>query len=58
MHDVRHTHASILLSQGASLKAVSQRLGHANAALTLRIYAHCLPGDDEKLSAAIAGVMA
>lgn len=56
-HDMRHTHASILLSQGASLKAVSQRLGHANAALTLRIYAHCLPGDDAKLAGMIGALM-
>jgi integrase len=56
-HDMRHSHASILLSQGASLKAVSQRLGHANAALTLRIYAHVMPGDDAKLADVMAGVM-
>jgi integrase len=45
--------ASILLSGGESLRAVSQRLGHTNPALTLRVYAHCLPGDDERLSAAL-----
>jgi integrase len=49
-HDLRHSHASILLSAGASLRAVSQRLGHSNAALNLRIYAHCLPGDDARLA--------
>jgi integrase len=49
-HDLRHTVASILLSSGHSLRAVSQRLGHSNPALTLRVYAHCLPGDDGKLA--------
>jgi integrase len=49
-HDLRHSVASILLSGGHSLRAVSQRLGHANPALTLRVYAHCLPGDDGKLA--------
>lgn len=49
-HDLRHTVASILLSSGHSLKAVSKRLGHADPALTLRVYAHCLPGDDGKLA--------
>jgi integrase len=49
-HDIRHSVASILLSGGASLRAVSQRLGHANPALTLKVYAHCLPGDDGKLA--------
>ena len=36
-HDLRHTVASILLSQGQSVRAVSQRLGHSNAAMTLRV---------------------
>src|SRR5207245_36881 len=48
-HDLRHTSASVLLSQGQSLRAVSQRLGHSNPALTLRVYAHCLPSDDAQL---------
>ncbi len=52
-HDLRHTHASVLLSQGQSLRAVSQRLGHANPALTLRVYAHCMPSDDAQLAAAL-----
>jgi integrase len=52
-HDLRHTVASILLSQGQSVRAVSQRLGHSNPALTLRIYAHCMPGDDPQLAAAL-----
>jgi integrase len=49
-HDLRHTVASVLLSQGQSVRAVSQRLGHSNPALTLRIYAHCMPSDDAQLA--------
>lgn len=49
-HDLRHSMASLLLSRGRSLKAVSQRLGHANPAMTLRVYAHCMPTDDVKLA--------
>jgi integrase len=49
-HDLRHTHATQLLSQGQSVKAVSQRLGHANVKITLEVYAHVLPGDDQKLA--------
>ena len=49
-HDLRHTVASLLLSDGHSLKAVSRRLGHKDRAMTLRVYAHCLPGDDGKLA--------
>lgn len=53
-HDLRHTVASVLLSSGHSLRAVSQRLGHSNPAMTLRVYAHCLPGDDGKLADGLA----
>jgi integrase len=46
-HGLRHSHASLLLTGGASVKAVSARLGHASAAMTLSTYAHLLPGADE-----------
>jgi integrase len=49
-HDLRHSVASMLLSKGASLRAVSQRLGHSNPAMTLRVYAHCMPNDDAELA--------
>lgn len=42
-HDLRHTHATLLLTQGAPLHLVSRRIGHASAALTADIYAHVLP---------------
>jgi integrase len=46
LHSLRHTHASQMLSEGAPITAVSERLGHANANITLGIYAHALPKDD------------
>jgi integrase len=49
-HDLRHTHASELLRRGTPLKTVSERLGHANATITLNTYAHVMTGDDEKAS--------
>lgn len=45
-HDLRHTHATWLLTNGVDLKTVSERMGHADEATTLRIYAHVLPGRD------------
>jgi integrase len=47
LHDLRHTHASILLSKGMSVRTVSARLGHRNATTTMNIYAHVMPGDQK-----------
>lgn len=43
-HDLRHTHASLLLQQGVHPKIVSERLGHSNINITLDTYSHVLPG--------------
>ena len=40
---MRHTFASLLLQEGAPITYVSQQLGHRDAAITLRVYAHWLP---------------
>ena len=45
-HDLRHSYASVLLAGGASLKSVSERLGHSDPALLLRVYAHVLKAVD------------
>lgn len=47
IHDLRHSHASLLISQGVSIVAVSKRLGHADVKETLNTYAHLLPKDTE-----------
>lgn len=39
-HDVRHTHATLLLESGADISVVSKRLGHANVGFTAKVYAH------------------
>ncbi len=43
-HDVRHSHASLLLRAGVNPKVVSERLGHSSVAFTLDSYAHVMPG--------------
>lgn len=43
-HDVRHTHASLLLASGEHLKVVQERLGWASTAFMLDTYTHLLPG--------------
>ncbi|MBQ6459002.1 MAG: site-specific integrase [Exiguobacterium sp.] len=42
-HDLRHTHATLLLEQGTHPKVVSERLGHSNVRITLDTYSHVLP---------------
>jgi integrase len=42
-HQMRHTFASLLLQDGAPITYVSRQLGHKDAAITLRVYAHWLP---------------
>jgi integrase len=44
LHDVRHTHASLLIKAGVPVKVVSERLGHATAAFTIETYQHVMPG--------------
>lgn len=42
-HDLRHAMATAWLTAGVTAKVVSERLGHANIAITLQIYGHLLP---------------
>lgn len=42
-HDLRHTHATLLLKQGVNPKIVSERLGHSTVSITLDLYSHVLP---------------
>jgi integrase len=45
LHDLRHTHATLLLARGVPVKVVSERLGHASPVITLQVYAHVMPGN-------------
>ena len=42
-HDLRHSAASVALSQGVHPKIVSEMLGHSRISLTLDVYSHSLP---------------
>ncbi|OPA21036.1 hypothetical protein BHL47_29015 [Bacillus cereus] len=42
-HDLRHTHATLLLKEGIHPKVVAERLGHSNIRVTLDTYSHVLP---------------
>ena len=47
-HDMRHTAATQMLANGVDLLTVSKRLGHSKPSITLDIYAHSVPGLQEK----------
>jgi integrase len=44
LHELRHTHATLLLKEEKPVKVVSERLGHSNPAYTMATYQHVLPG--------------
>ena len=44
LHELRHTHGTLLIKAGVAVKVVSERLGHANIAFTIETYQHVLPG--------------
>ncbi|HEX2772973.1 MAG TPA: tyrosine-type recombinase/integrase [Micromonosporaceae bacterium] len=53
MHDLRHAYASLLIAGGQSVKVVSDRLGHSNAAMTLTVYSHLFPADEDRTRQAV-----
>ena len=46
-HDLRHTHATLMMKQGVNPKIVQERLGHSSFAVTMDIYSHVVPGLQE-----------
>jgi integrase len=48
LHDLRHTFASTLLSEGVSVRAVADWMGHASPMVTLNVYAHMMPIDEDR----------
>ena len=47
LHDLRHSHASLLIEMGAPILLVSERLGHEDVETTLRTYGHLYPNKHE-----------
>jgi len=57
LYGLRHTCATLLLSSGENIKVVSERLGHADVALTLRTYAHVLPNMQEEATVKLSKML-
>ena len=60
-HDLRHTHATQLLSVGVHPKIAQERLGHSTVSITLDLYSHVMPGMQQdaasKVDAAIRAAL-
>lgn len=56
-HTLRHTHATYLLQAGTPTKNVTERLGHADVATTLRIYGHVIEGGDASIPGAFNAIL-
>ena len=57
LHDLRHLHATQLLGAGVPVRTVSGRLGHADAATTLNVYAHFLQASDRQAADVISELL-
>jgi integrase len=63
LHDLRHLAASLMVGQGASVRAVAEVLGHRRPSITLDVYSHVLAGGgrqavgllDEAIEEAMSG---
>ncbi|MFC5730936.1 MULTISPECIES: tyrosine-type recombinase/integrase [Nocardioides] len=50
LHGLRHTAATLLLRDGASVHLVARMLGHKDPSITLQVYSHAIPGDSNALA--------
>lgn len=55
-HDLRHTHATLLLKNGVNIKVISERLGHSTIIMTLDTYSHVMPDMQETAIKALEGM--
>jgi integrase len=49
-HDLRHTHATMLIKENVNIKVIQERLGHSRASTTLDIYSHVLPSMQQSVT--------
>ncbi|MGB6453242.1 MAG: tyrosine-type recombinase/integrase, partial [Streptosporangiaceae bacterium] len=57
LHDLRHTHATLLLADREPIKTVSERLGHSTVTITLNVYGHVMPGDQKRAADRFAALI-
>jgi integrase len=57
LHDLRHWSATLAIGSGHDLRTVANRLGHANPAMTLRVYAHALDIGDQAVAETLGAAL-
>lgn len=57
IHDLRHTAATLMLSNGAHVNDVQKILGHTKASTTYDLYSHCLKGGEQNALSVLGRVM-
>lgn len=55
-HTLRHTHATWLLAEGVDWRTIQERLGHADGAITIKLYTHAIPGRDREAAQAFGNI--
>ena len=55
-HDLRHTHAALLIGEGAHPKVIQERMGHASIRVTLDTYGHLFEGLDVAAADSLDGL--
>jgi integrase len=53
MHALRHFYASVLLSAGENIKALSTYFGHSDPGFTLGLYTHLMPSSEGRTRKAV-----
>jgi integrase len=56
-HDLRHTHATLLLQANVHPKVIQERLGHSNIMVTMNTYSHVLPNMQDEAAAKIGALV-
>jgi integrase len=53
LHDLRHSHATAMLSAGIHPEVAQERLGHSSVSVTIDLYSHVMPGMQEEAAARV-----
>jgi integrase len=57
VHGLRHTCATLLLAAGEQPNVVAKRLGHSKTSMTMGVYVHSLPSQQEKVARKMGAVL-